>query len=40
MTLILSDLIKYCDENKISNLLALVKDGNKSDKLTIMKVDI
>jgi len=43
MTSILSDLVKYCDENKISkisNLVGLVKDGNKSDKLALMEVDI
>ena len=40
MTSILSDLVKYCDENKISNLVALVKDGNKSGKLALMEVDI
>lgn len=40
MTSILSDLVKCCDENKVSNLVALVKDANKSDKLALMEVDI
>ena len=40
MTSILSDLVKYCDDNKISNLVALVKDGNKFGKLALMEVDI
>ena len=43
MTSILSDITNYCNENKISkisNLIGLVEDGNESDKLALMEIDI
>ena len=43
MTSILSDISNYCNENKISkisNLIGLVEDGNESDKLALMEIDI
>jgi hypothetical protein len=43
MTSILSGITNYCNENKISkisNLIGLVEDGNESDKLALMEIDI
>ncbi len=43
MNSILSDITNYCNENKISkisNLIGLVEDGNESDKLALMEIDI